>query len=85
MVADFDDPAKMPAFGIAAADIANNNNGTISTYGDLKNVDTTGSTEGETWAVGDELFVNNGKTHKHTPVRFIRRNSKGSKDYPCSR
>ena len=61
MVADFDDPAKMPAFGIASADIANNNNGSISTYGDLKSVDTTGSTEGETWAVGDELFVNNSK------------------------
>ena len=67
MVADFDDPAKMPAFGIASADIANNNNGTISTYGDLKNVDTTGSTEGETWAVGDELFVNNGKLTNTRP------------------
>ena len=68
MVADFDDPAKMPAFGIASADIANNNNGTISTYGDLKNVDTTGSTEGETWAVGDELFVNNAKLTNTRPT-----------------
>jgi hypothetical protein len=42
MVADYADPLKMPAFGIASADIANNNNGAISTYGDLKNVDTTG-------------------------------------------
>jgi hypothetical protein len=57
MVADYTDPAKMPAFGIASADIANNNNGSISTYGDLKNVDTTGTTEGETWAVGDVLYV----------------------------
>ena len=61
LVADFDDPTKMPAFGIASADIANNNNGSISTYGDLKNVDTTGTAEGETWAVGDELFVNGSK------------------------
>jgi hypothetical protein len=61
MVADFDDPTKMPAFGIASADIQNNNNGSISTYGDLKNVDTTGTAEGETWAVGDELFVNGSK------------------------
>ena len=61
MVADYDDPAKMPAFGIASADIANNNNGSISTYGDLKNIDTTGTNESETWAVGDELFVNNNK------------------------
>jgi hypothetical protein len=68
MVADFDDSAKMPAFGIASADIGNNNNGTISTYGDLKQVDTTGSTEGETWAVGDELFVNNGKLTNTRPT-----------------
>ena len=65
MVADFDDPAKMPAFGIASADIANNNNGSISTYGDLKNVDTTGTAEGETWVVGDELFVNNSNLQTH--------------------
>ena len=68
MVADFDDPAKMPAFGIASADIANNNNGAISTYGDLKNVDTTGSTEGETWAVGDVLYVNAGKLTNTRPT-----------------
>jgi len=68
MVADFDDPAKMPAFGIASADIANNNNGSISTYGDLKSVDTTGSNESETWAVGDELFVNNGKLTNTRPT-----------------
>ena len=61
MVADYADPTKMPAFGIASADIANNNNGAISTYGDLKNVDTTGSSEGETWAVGDSLYVNGSK------------------------
>lgn len=68
MVADFDDPAKMPAFGIASADIANNNNGSISTYGDLKNIDTTGTNEGETWAVGDELFVNNNKLTNTRPT-----------------
>ena len=68
LVADFDDPAKMPAFGIASADIGNNNNGSISTYGDLKQIDTTGTTEGETWAVGDELFVNNGKLTNTRPT-----------------
>lgn len=61
MVADYDDPTKMPAFGIASTDIADNTNGTISTYGDLKNIDTTGTNESETWAVGDELFVNGSK------------------------
>jgi len=68
MIADFDDPTKMPAFGIASADIANNNNGSISTYGDLKNIDTTGTTEGETWAVGDELYVNNSKLTNTRPT-----------------
>jgi len=68
MVADFDDPTKMPAFGIASADIGNNNNGSISTYGDLKSVDTTGSNEGETWAVGDELYVNNSKLTNTRPT-----------------
>ena len=57
MVADYADPAKMPAFGIASADIANNNNGDIATAGDLKNIDTTGTSSGETWAVGDTLYV----------------------------
>ena len=61
MVADYADPTKMPAFGIASEDIANNNNGSISTYGDLKNVDTTGTNESETWAVGDSLYVNGSK------------------------
>ena len=68
MVADYDDPAKMPAFGIASADIANNNNGSISTYGDLKNIDTTGTAESETWAVGDELFVNGSKLTNIRPT-----------------
>jgi hypothetical protein len=68
MVADFDDPTKMPAFGIASADIADNNNGVISTYGDLKNVDTTGTAESETWAVGDELYVNNSKLTNTRPT-----------------
>jgi hypothetical protein len=68
MVADFDDPTKMPAFGIASADIADNNNGVISTYGDLKNIDTTGTAESETWAVGDELYVNNSKLTNTRPT-----------------
>ena len=68
MVADYADPTKMPAFGIASADIADNNNGVISTYGDLKNVDTTGTAESETWAVGDELYVNNSKLTNTRPT-----------------
>ena len=68
MVADYADPAKMPAFGIASADIANNGNGAIATFGDLLNVDTTGSAESETWAVGDTLYVNGSKLTNVRPA-----------------
>ena len=68
MVADYTDPNKMPAFGIASTDIADNTNGSISTYGDLKNVDTTGTSEGETWAVGDSLYVNGAKLTNIRPT-----------------
>jgi hypothetical protein len=68
MVADYADPNKMPAFGIASTDIADNTNGSISTYGDLKNVDTTGTSEGETWAVGDSLYVNGAKLTNIRPT-----------------
>ena len=67
-VADWDDDAKMPAFGIASADININNNGAIATYGDLKFVDTTGTSEGETWAVGDTLYVNEKKLTNTRPT-----------------
>ena len=66
-VADWDDSTKMPAFGIASADIATNNNGAIATYGDLKQVDTTGTDEGETWSVGDTLYVNASKLTNQRP------------------
>ncbi len=68
MIAEFDDDAKMPSFGIASADISNNNNGSIATYGDLKSIDTTGSNEGETWVVGDTLYVNNGQLTNTRPT-----------------
>ena len=61
LLADYAVPAKMPAFGIASAAIANNGNGAIATAGDLKNIDTTGTSSGETWAVGDNLYVNGSK------------------------
>jgi len=50
-IADADDPAKMPAFGITSASIANNTEGKIITYGRINNFDTSA------FALGDELYV----------------------------
>lgn len=52
-IADANDAAKMPAFGIAVADINNNNKGDIATFGDYRGFDTS------SFNVGDELFVSN--------------------------
>ena len=52
-IADANDAAKMPAFGIASADISNNNKGDIVTFGDYIGFDTSA------FSVGDELFVSN--------------------------
>ena len=51
--ADANTSAKMPAFGIAAEDINNNNKGDIVTYGVLRGFDTSA------FSVGDELYVSN--------------------------
>ena len=50
-IADADDAAKMPAFGITSASIANNAEGKIITYGRINNFDTSA------FALGDELYV----------------------------
>lgn len=51
-IADADDAAKMPAFGLANEQITNTNTGEIITYGPIINIDTSHFTAGE------ELFVN---------------------------
>ena len=51
-IADADDAAKMPAFGLANASISNNSTGEIITYGPITSVDTSHHT------AGAELFVN---------------------------
>ena len=52
-IADANDAAKMPAFGIAITDIANNNKGNVIVFGNYIGLDTSGFT------VGDELYVSN--------------------------
>jgi len=51
MKADANDPTKMPAFGLADATVTNNSSVNCVTYGQLRNVDTTGYT------LGSSLYV----------------------------
>lgn len=44
--------------GVAAEGILAGNKGLVATSGSLDGVDTTGAAEGETWALGDELYYN---------------------------
>ena len=51
-IADADDAAKMPAFGLANEQITNTNTGEIITYGPITNINTS------FFQAGDSLFVN---------------------------
>jgi len=59
-IADADDPAKMPAFGITTAAIANNNKGDVIVFGNYIGLDTS------SFSVGDELYVSNTGTLVNT-------------------
>lgn len=43
--------------GVVTENIANNNEGFITTQGQVRNINTTGSLQGETWADGDALYL----------------------------
>lgn len=51
------DPNSADTLGIVAQDISNNQSGYIMIYGELNNINTTGSLQGETWNDGDALFL----------------------------
>ena len=44
-------------FGVATQDILNGEVGFVTTFGNVRGIDTTGSAEGESWAEGDELYA----------------------------
>ena len=44
-------------FGVATQDILNGELGFVTTFGNVRGIDTTGSAEGESWALGDELYA----------------------------
>jgi len=56
-LSDSDVSGTMPAIGIAESDILNNANGHVVASGVFDSLDTTGTPEGESWAVGDTLYV----------------------------
>ena len=43
--------------GVATQDILNGEVGFVTTFGNVRGIDTTGSAEGESWALGDELYA----------------------------
>lgn len=51
------DPSSVDTLGIVSEDISNNQAGYIMLYGQINNIDTTGSIQSETWADGDPLYL----------------------------
>lgn len=51
------DPNSVDTLGIVSEDIANNQEGWITTSGVVATINTTGSLQGETWSSGDMLFL----------------------------
>lgn len=51
------DPNSADTLGIVAEDISNNQSGYIMLYGQILNINTTGSLQGETWNDGDILYL----------------------------
>lgn len=58
-LSDANDPTNAEVIGVATEDIANNGNGYATTFGHVRDIDTTGTDQGETWAAGDRLYVSN--------------------------
>ena len=51
------DPSSVDTLGIVSEDIRNNKEGYIMLYGQINNINTTGSLQGETWTDGDPLYL----------------------------
>lgn len=51
------DNNSVDTFGIACENISNNQEGYIMTFGQLEEINTTGSLQGETWADGNVLYL----------------------------
>ena len=51
------DPESATTLGIVTENIANNQEGFITVFGNVNNINTTGSLQGETWVDGDVLYL----------------------------
>jgi len=51
------EPNSTDVIGLVAENINNNQEGFITTFGEVKDINTTGSLQGETWTDGDILYV----------------------------
>jgi len=57
------------AVGVATQDIENNGEGLITVFGKVRDIDTTGSSSGETWQKGDILYANTTSAGNLTKVK----------------
>lgn len=58
-LAEADVLATAGSIGLATEDILNNANGYVTTFGLVRDIDTTGTPVGEVWAAADRIFVSN--------------------------
>lgn len=68
-VADGDPLPELYYIGVTAFDMADQQVGPVQVYGRLHDIDTTGSYAGQTWAVGDILYVSPTTLGQLTKVR----------------
>lgn len=65
------DPDSATTLGIVTEDIANNQEGFITVFGNVNGINTTGSLQGETWVDGDVLYLSPTTAGSLTKVKPI--------------
>lgn len=63
------DPDSVTTLGIVTENIANNQEGFITVFGNINGINTTGSLQGETWADGDVLYLSPTVAGKLTNIK----------------
>jgi len=58
-LSEADVPATAGSIGLATEDILNNANGYVTTFGLVRDIDTSGTPVSETWSAADRLYVSN--------------------------
>lgn len=65
------DPDSVTTLGVVTENIANNQEGFITTFGNVSGINTTGSLQGETWVDGDVLYLSPSVPGRLTKVKPI--------------